>query len=258
MKLYNLFEQVILEEIDKHKKIISEGVSQNEIDMAINGDEIGRRFFVSFDYTNEKNETGNRWVQIYDYVITTRGNKAISAYQVSGNGNENENGWKIFLLDNISNFKPSKVPFYRPISDTNPEIRYTDKNGVVRNNFNKIGNATKTLRGGDEGIAAINKAKFAYKFGKPTVKKHAQQAADYEASLREPTITKPITKRIIKPITAPPPPPVQQAKPIVRSVTPIKPAKPIVKTMTNGIINKPEIEPEEIGSEEEEENLNVR
>ena len=62
-----------------------------------------------------------------------------------------------------------------------------------------------------------------------------------------------------KPITTKPAPiPVPQPKPIVRSMKRVPVAKPIVKTMTNGTINNPEFEPEEIGSEEEEENLNVR
>lgn len=247
MKLYNLYEQVIFEEVQKHHQLLTEGVSEGEIDGIINGDERGKHYHVSFNYTNSKGESSERWVQIYDRVETTRDNPAISAYQISANGDESKNGWKIFILKNINNLKISKVPFYRAISDTNPYIQYTDKN-KVRNTFNKTGNATKTLKNGDTGRANITKADFTgYKFGEPTIKKHAQQAADYKTSPNEPLVKPPLPK----PITATPVQ-VPTPKPLVRPMkrTPVE--EPVVKKTTSNITYKPNPKPEEIGAEEEE------
>ena len=225
MKLYNLLQQVILENVQSYSKIISEGVSADDINAVINGDETGKHYYVSFRYTKENGGSSNRWVQIYDYVKTTNGRPAISAYQVSADGDAGKNGWKIFLLNGINDFKVSKVPFYRAISDTDPQIQYVDKNGVTRNKFNPTGNFTPTLDKGKDGLAAINKAKFGYKFAEPTTKKHAKQAADYEASLNKPEIEPqiqkpepaptPITKRPMNRVT---PNPVLAPQP----TTPIK------------------------------------
>lgn len=171
MKLYNLFEQVILEEIGKHKRIISEGVSRNEIDIAINGDEKGRHFHVSFDYLGEDNVVMNRWVQVYDYTKTTKDNPAISGYEISstgGNGYSKRPGWKIYLLDKMSNFKISKVPFYEPISDVNPNVKGT---------FNTTGNNTPTLKG------FISKAKFGYEYKPSTIKNDQNKVKKGEMNL---------------------------------------------------------------------------
>ena len=249
MKLYNLYEQVIFEEVQKHQQLITEGASEGEIDGIINGDERGRHYHVSFNYTNAKGESGERWVQIYDRVETTKDNPAISAYQISANSDASKNGWKIFLLKNMNNLKVSKVPFYRAISDTNPYIQYTDNKGKVRNTFNTSGNATKTLKNGDTGTAHINKVDFSgNKFSEPTLKKHAQQAADYAGSPNEPLVKQPLPKPIkATPVQAPTP------KPVVRPMkrTPIE--QPIVKKTTSDITYKPNPKPEEIGAEEEEE-----
>ena len=246
MKLYNLFEQVILEEIQKHQHLIIEGVSETEIMDVIKGDEKNRHFHVSFNYTNKKGETGNRWVQVYQLVTTTTGAPAISGYEVSSNigGNANKRpGWKIYLLSNISNFKVSKVPFYNEIDKVNPSIVYntinSKGNNVERNRYNKTGNETPTIS-----ILHQPTAQFNYDYKNKITNKPAD-------------IQNPIKAPVAKPITATPAP-VPASKPIVRAMKRVPVAKPIVKTATSGIINKPEIEPEEIGSEEEEENLNVR
>ena len=97
----------------------------------IKGDEKNRHFHVSFNYTNKKGETGNRWVQVYQLVTTTTGAPAISGYEVSSNisGNANKRpGWKIYLLSNISDFRVSKVPFYNEIDKVNPSIVYNTIN----------------------------------------------------------------------------------------------------------------------------------
>jgi hypothetical protein len=237
MKLYNLLQQVILENVQIYSKVITEGVSDDDINAVINGDENGKHYYVSFRYTKENGGTSNRWVQIYDYVKTTNGRPAISAYQVSADGDAGKNGWKIFLLNGINDFKVSKVPFYRPISDTDPQIQYTDKNGVTRNKFNPTGNFTPTLDGGKNGNAAINKAKFGYKFTEPTVKKHAKQAADYETSINQPEIEPTIQKP--EPIQQEPAPTPITKRPMKR----VTPAQPAPEPQRTAPIKKWDVEP---------------
>jgi hypothetical protein len=148
MKLYNLFEEVILEEKEKYRQRLSEGVSSNDVNMAINGDETGKHFHVSFNYRSPRGDTSTRWVQVYDYARTISGNDAISAFEISKN-NVATGAWKIFRLDRIDSFKISKVPFYRPISDIYPNMSQK---------YNKTGNNTPSID------VVNNKAKFDYKY----------------------------------------------------------------------------------------------
>jgi predicted DNA-binding transcriptional regulator YafY len=151
MKLYNIFEELILEEIEKHRKLITEGVSSNDINMVINGDAVGKHYHVNLVYRSPDGTTSSRWVQVYDYARTTAGNDAISAFEVSKNNIET-GAWKLFRLDRIQSFNISKVPFYKAISDVNPNMSQK---------YNKIGNNTPTLS------TIHNKAKFNYQYKTP-------------------------------------------------------------------------------------------
>ena len=142
MKLYNLYQNVILEEIIKLVQL-NEAVSTNDIDMVLNGDpnKQGKFYYVSFDYKDIDGSSSNRWVQIYQRNISTANNGLIDAFQVSKNGADsapsNEKGsltgWKKFRLDKMSNFKVSKVPFYQPqagfnkTSNNSPTVQSTQK-----------------------------------------------------------------------------------------------------------------------------------
>jgi len=162
MKLYNLFEDIILEEINKQRQIISEGVSVADINNAINGDANGKHYHVDLTYRKDNGEITNRWVQVYDYVTTKAGNDAISAFVVTKNQNQNDIGngvWRIFRLDRIEAFKISKVPFFKAISDRDPSVP----------KYNKTGNNTPTL------AKVNNKAKFNYQYADSTIKQKERQ-----------------------------------------------------------------------------------
>jgi hypothetical protein len=178
MKLYKLLEEIILEEINKHRQVLTEGVSVDDINLAINGDDKGRHYHVSFDYRDNNGELTSRWVQIYDYVNTTANNDAISAYEVSskGNGVSKRPGWKIFRLDRMNNFKLSKVPFYKPISDVNPSIK---------GKFNPVGNNTPTISG------LNNKAKFDYQY-----KDSIKQNVSVKPPIKQEPVQVPLDKQV--------------------------------------------------------------
>lgn len=166
MKLYNIFEELILEEVEKYHQLIIEGVSSNDINMAINGDEVGKHYHVNLAYRSPDGTTSTRWVQIYDYTTTTAGNDAVSAFEVSKNNSET-GAWKLFRLDRISSFNISKVPFYKAISDVNP---------AMSQKYNKTGNNTPTLS------AIHNKAKFNYQYKAPN-KQNPSQGNEFDINI---------------------------------------------------------------------------
>jgi hypothetical protein len=255
MKLYNLFEQVIFEEVIR-KIQLNEAVSSSEIDSVIQGDpEVsGKFYYVSFDYADKDGTTSNRWVKIHQKNLSTAGNTLIDAKQISKNGLETETvidkdgnqitqsveGWRKFNIAKMSNFKVSKVPFQQPEPGFNPignnsiTVAHTDPDDIVKFTYGykdskyaqKVADATKAKQ--DEFIKNREEEKL----------KRQQQRQEK-------------TPRPAIPTTAP----AQAPKPNVRTTNQVPVAEPIVKT-TNGITNKPEIEPS--SNDEEEENLNVR
>ena len=119
MKLYNLFEDIILEEKLK-QQIISEGISINPVVDAIKG-----KYNVNISYLDsETNAVTTRYIQVYTLgKINGTGNIAIRAYQISGGSKRNnKNGWKIFLLDYIQSWTPTNMKWTHPVSDFDVNI----------------------------------------------------------------------------------------------------------------------------------------
>jgi hypothetical protein len=129
MKLYKILEELILEE--KAKSLLTENVSENDVIDAING-----RYNVNIlydDYPDAKPSIApsKRYIQVYNLAETKAGNKAIRAFQIFG-GSKTTPGhgaWKIFRLDRIRGWFPTKVKFARPVSDKDPSIPTYNQNG---------------------------------------------------------------------------------------------------------------------------------
>lgn len=120
MKLYNLYETVILEEIEKKGLIITEGVSINDVKAAIDG-----KYNVNILYRDfEMAPPSKRYIQVYNLSKTKTGNDAIRAYQIFGGSKKGEkNGfWKIFRLDRIEGWYPTKVKWVKPVSDLDKSL----------------------------------------------------------------------------------------------------------------------------------------
>lgn len=127
MKLYNLFECVIFEEIEKHRKLITEGVSSDDVNAAING-----KYNVNILYRDPgQDQPSKRYIQVYNLSKTKGGNDAIRAYQIFGASKKGENKgyWKIFRLDRIEGWFPTKVKWQKPVSDLDPSIPKYNANG---------------------------------------------------------------------------------------------------------------------------------
>ena len=230
MKLYNIYTNLILENI-KQKISLFEGVSGSLIDTVLAGDNQrpGKHYRVNIRYKNQKGEVSNQFIEINQKNISSAGNGLIDARVLSKNGMDlPDDVYKKFRLDGIEDFKITKVAYYKP----GDKMR-TDG-----------GNSSKTVS------SVTNYADYDFKYAPSTIKQKASQLAAAQNA--------PASVPQANTITAAPAP-VPSPKPIVRPMKRVPVAKPIVKTTTNGIINKPETEPEEIGSEEEEEEiLNVR
>ena len=127
MKLYNLFESVILEEVEKAKKLLTEGASADQVNDAING-----KYNVNILYRDYPDQPpSKRYIQVYNLSKTKGGNDAIRAYQIFGGSKKGENKgyWKIFRLDRIEGWYPTKVKWQKPVSDLDTSIPKYNPNG---------------------------------------------------------------------------------------------------------------------------------
>ena len=80
MKLYNLFESVILEEIDAQRKLITESVSMDDVNAAIEG-----KYNVNILYRDYDDQPpSKRYIQVYNLSKTKAGNDCIRAFQIFG------------------------------------------------------------------------------------------------------------------------------------------------------------------------------
>lgn len=125
MKLYNLYQEVILEETQKRLNLLSEGISDSEVKAAIKG-----KYNVNIYYRDEEGQPPTkRYIQIYTLGQTVAGNLAIRAYQIGGytNSPKTENIWKTFRLDRIESLEPTGAKWYKPVSDSRIDIpKYID------------------------------------------------------------------------------------------------------------------------------------
>ncbi len=124
MKLYNLYECVILEEIN-NQKLLLEGVSNQEIDDAING-----KYNVKILYQDIKGKSPtDRYVQIYNRGVTHAGNPAIRVFQIGGQTNSQVGEWKLLRIDRILNMTKSGMKWYNPVSDYDTSIPSYNQTG---------------------------------------------------------------------------------------------------------------------------------
>ena len=118
MKLYNLFNEIIFEETHKHKQLLTESVSDDDVIKAIDG-----KYNVNIMYQDE-GETipSKRYIQVYVLGNTLAGNRVIRAYQIQGGSRTEPQGWKFFLTDRVSQWNTTNMKWQNPISDYDNSI----------------------------------------------------------------------------------------------------------------------------------------
>lgn len=126
-KLQKLLDEIIIEEQTK-LSLIREYVSPEVV-----VDAIKNRYNVNIEYDDPDLEPGSapskRYIQPYNFSDTTADNAAIRAYQIFGGSKTVPNAWKIFRLDRIRSWRPTKIKFAKPISDKDPRIPKFNPNG---------------------------------------------------------------------------------------------------------------------------------
>lgn len=106
MKLYNLLEHIILEQVNR-----------SEIENAM---EKRRIVSLRYDDTEDPGGKGQRWVEIYAYGVSLAGNDIIRVYQVGGDTKTIQPGWKTFRVDRIEGFQTLGGTFDEPKPLFNP------------------------------------------------------------------------------------------------------------------------------------------
>jgi hypothetical protein len=127
MKLYNIFQELIFEEISKKKVSLNESVSSDEVKAAIDG-----KYNVNILYRDfEDQPPSKRYIQVYNFAKTKAGNDAIRAYQIFGGSKRgNKNGfWKIFRIDRIEGWFPTNIKWAQPVSNLDSSIPKYNPNG---------------------------------------------------------------------------------------------------------------------------------
>lgn len=117
MKLYNIYQEIILEEIGK-EFILTEAVI-DDLKKAMED-----KYNIWIKYEEKDGTITDRYIQVYDLGTSKKSNQMISAYQLGGkskktNKNSKPYGWKQFLLDKIvpNSVKPVGVFYKTPVSD---------------------------------------------------------------------------------------------------------------------------------------------
>lgn len=136
MKLYNLLEEIIFEEVNK--VILLEGVSSNDIISAINNKKAVNILYR--DYIGQP--PSKRYILPTVYGQLKNGNYGIRAQQIVGaskRGNTNAST-KIFRVDRIDGWFPTNMTISEPVDNYNPngDRKYDLNNGTVENTFVKI------------------------------------------------------------------------------------------------------------------------
>jgi len=114
MKLYNIYKELIIENIARNSII----------------DAIDNHYRVSMYYEGDDNTAaGKRTIEVYAYGTSKGGNQVIRAYQIFGDTKTIIPSWKLFRVDRISRWEPLNFKFYGPISDRDSSIPKYNPNG---------------------------------------------------------------------------------------------------------------------------------
>jgi hypothetical protein len=128
MKLYNIFENIILEEIHKEQQLINEGVIDELL--SVMKDSV----YVWFKYRTEDGKITDRYVALDKMGTTIKNNKAVRLWQTAGQTTKTKKnggitGWKLFRVDRIipGSIRPTKMAIYEPIRSNEPYNATGDK-----------------------------------------------------------------------------------------------------------------------------------
>ncbi len=112
MKLYNIYNEVILEAVNQFKTWIS---STNDITKSItdmlDDDSGGKFYYCEIVYPNEQGVDQQRWAVITEYGISKLNNEIIRVLEINNRAND-EQAFKTYEINKIKRMLISKVPIY--------------------------------------------------------------------------------------------------------------------------------------------------
>lgn len=111
MKLYNIFQDIILEE---EKKLLTEGVLE-DIKKAMDGS-----YDIWLKYRTEDGKVTDRYIEINKLGTSIANNSVIRLYQKGGQTTgKNNYGWKLFRLDRIipGSIRPTNKINHRAVGE---------------------------------------------------------------------------------------------------------------------------------------------
>lgn len=115
MKLYNIYNEVILEAVTNFKTWISgsANIAKNIKDMLQNNAG-GKYYYVNMTYPNDENIGGDsdRWVIVTQYGKSNNNNLIIRVLEVSNTGGSKSAKSKTYDINKIKKISISKVPVY--------------------------------------------------------------------------------------------------------------------------------------------------
>jgi hypothetical protein len=143
MKLYNLFEEVILEGLITESVNTDQIINTIEGEYANNGKKFIRRIKVHYDGDDTKDKFGNvtrkgkgwRDIIVHAYgKLKNGGREAIRAYQVYGDSLRNQDepsGWKLFRTDRITHWEPTNLKYWEPIEVAGQPTNLTGDDSMI-------------------------------------------------------------------------------------------------------------------------------
>lgn len=121
MKLYNIFQDIILEEISKDQTLINEGVLE-DIKSAMEN-----TVYVWFKYKTADGAITDRYVMLDKLGTSLANNSVVRLWQTGGQTtktktNGSVSGWKLFRLDRIipGSIKPTNMKYREPARSGEP------------------------------------------------------------------------------------------------------------------------------------------
>ncbi len=142
MKLYNIFQDIILEEISKEQLLINEDVIE-DIKKILNNP-----VFVRFKYQTEDGVITKRYVRLDKEGTSLTGNEVIRLWQVGGQTTQTKKngrveGYKLFRVDRIipGSIELTKVRITEPVRT--PEQPYNPTGDKLMRNVKQIANYKK-------------------------------------------------------------------------------------------------------------------
>lgn len=125
--------------------LLYESIAPNEINRVIDNHIVVN---ITYDDTEPDAKTLKRTIYVYAYGLTKAGNPVIRAYQTFGDSKRGKPAWKLFRLDRIMSWQPTKQQFWKPINELDPSAPAYNESGdnSMESVYNQIDFAKKITK----------------------------------------------------------------------------------------------------------------